>query len=100
MTNDPGSFSITYSALEAAEQQLRAAHSSAQSTIEDLIAQLDQGLADWDGDAKEAYLRVKVQWNKAFADMSAVVQVAANHLANTNDLMRTTERNSSSIWGG
>lgn len=95
---DPGLLNIKYETLSEAQNDLAAAYAAAQATIDDLKNKLAGNLAEWTGDAREAYDQVQRDWNAAFAHMASVLQQAHVHLGNANEMYQAVERQNTSIW--
>jgi ESAT-6 family protein len=98
MSNDPGMINIHYETLSGAETDLAAAYQAAANAIDELKTKLAGSLDQWTGNARQAYDEVQVEWNKAFAHMSQVLQQAHIHLGNANETYQAMERQSTSIW--
>jgi|SRR5215469_15820651 len=95
---DPGLLNIKYETLADAQNDLAAAYAAAQATIDELKTKLVGGLAQWSGDAREAYDQVQRDWNTAFGHMAMVLQKAQVHLGNANEMYQAVERQNTSIW--
>ena len=86
--------------MASAEDGFRHICYAFQATLDELDRELQAGLAEWDGEAKAAYLAAHAQWRAAAADM-------ARNLAWLHGVIRTAGRNygsargaSLSMWGG
>lgn len=97
MAND-GYLNIRYETLEQAQAELGLALQTARTTIDELKVKLEQNLADWNGDAREAYAQVKQEWDRAFAHMANVLEKAHVHMGNAHELYSQTERSNVTIW--
>jgi WXG100 family type VII secretion target len=96
--SDPGYLKIQYETLQQAQIDLGVAYNAAKNAIDELRAKLDQSLASWTGDAQTAYVQVKLDWDKAFAHMAAVLQKAHVHMGNAHEMYQQVERQNVSIW--
>ncbi|GIH18845.1 WXG100 family type VII secretion target [Rugosimonospora africana] len=97
---DPGFLKIQYETLQQAETDLGVAYTAAKSAIDELRAKLDQSLSQWTGDAQQAYVQVKSDWDKAFAHMAEVLAKAQVHMGNAHEMYQQVERQNTSIWQG
>lgn len=85
--------------LSDGESQFVAAYNSLSSTVTNLDGQLRTNLADWDGEAQAAYTQAKAVWDKAIADMGAVIQGLSSVLGSANANYQTAERTNSAMFG-
>jgi early secretory antigenic target protein ESAT-6 len=88
-----------FGSLSDGESQFVAAYNSLSSTVTDLDGQLRSSLATWDGQAQEAYYQAKAVWDKAIADMGAVIQGLSSVLGSANANYQTAERTNSAMFG-
>lgn len=98
MAQDPGLLNIRYETLDQAKTDLAAAYAGAQATISELETKLNQSLAEWTGDAQEAYAEAKLAWSRAFTHMQTVLNQAQVHVGNASDMYQAVERQNQSIW--
>jgi WXG100 family type VII secretion target len=95
---DPAFLKIQYETLQQAQTDLAVAYTAAHNGIDDLRTKLDQHLAEWTGDARDAYTQAQLDWHRAFEHMAQVLNKAQIHLANAHDLYQAVERQNLSIW--
>jgi 6 kDa early secretory antigenic target len=63
-----------FGTLQTGEQDFASAYSQLTSTCSTLDSQLRASLADWDGQAQQAYYTAQTTWDNAIADMGMVIQ--------------------------
>jgi 6 kDa early secretory antigenic target len=87
-----------FGTLADGESQFVAAYNSLSSTVNNLDGELRSSLATWDGQAQAAYYEAKSIWDKAVADMAAVIQGLSSVLGSANDNYQTAERTNASMF--
>lgn len=64
---------VNQASLETLMQSLRSSANAITSRLDALEAELAPLRANWEGDAQEAYLVAKAQWDSAMAGMVAIL---------------------------
>lgn len=77
---------------------LQAAYNSTESTLTSLEGELEQSLAQWDGDARAAYSAAKAKWDAAADHMAQVIQKMTSTLSTIDENYAANERAISSSW--
>ncbi|MFC9976318.1 WXG100 family type VII secretion target [Spirillospora sp. NPDC127200] len=91
---------VNFPGMQAAQASFAKAHSEYMATINELDAKIRATLADWEGDADEAYKVMQKQWQAAGAELAAVVRNMSTALGDSHDGYRTTENRNASMFGG
>jgi 6 kDa early secretory antigenic target len=89
-----------FGSLQAGEADFASIFSQLQSTISTLDAQLRASLAQWDGQAQEAYYVAKARWDAAMANMAAVLNNLRAVVGEANVNYTSTEASNAALWGG
>ncbi len=89
-----------FGSLQTGEADFASTYAQLQSTISTLDAQLRSNLAQWDGQAQEAYYVAKAQWDAAMANMAAVLNNLRAVIGEANVNYSTTEAANAALWNG
>ena len=95
---DPSYMAINYETLDQAHADLMRASNGIADNIAQLERDLQAGLSQWSGAARDAYQPIKAKWDSAVADMNSVLQAAYLHLEKTSEMYRQVEQRNVSIW--
>jgi WXG100 family type VII secretion target len=87
-----------FGTLSDGESQFVAAYNGLSSTVTDLDGQLRTNLATWDGQAQAAYYEAKAVWDKAIADMGAVIQGLSSVIGTANANYQEAEQVNASMF--
>ncbi|MGD7707361.1 WXG100 family type VII secretion target [Microlunatus sp. Y2014] len=92
-----------FTAVNAGQMQqgisdLNTAHKGTDSTLTQLEGELEQSLAQWDGQAREAYQAAKQKWDAAANHMAQVIQKMTTTLSTISENYDANERNITSSW--
>lgn len=68
-----GEIKVTFESLQAGQQGIARTYSSLVGTLEDLERKLAPMVSTWTGAAQQAYHERKMQWDKAAANLSQVL---------------------------
>lgn len=68
------------------------------STVQDLDSRLRANLAEWDGQAQQAYYAAKAQWDAAMADMGNVLNQLGAVIGVANENYAHAEAANSALW--
>jgi WXG100 family type VII secretion target len=69
-----------------------------QTMVDELNNQQNLNLAEWSGQARDAYSRDQVIWNAAAKDMSAQATAAQNALGSITDAYANAEYQGLGLW--
>ena len=93
-----GELKVTFAALEAAADDIRAAANGIESRLHRLDNELTPLRADWTGAASEAYQRAKAQWNAALTDMQLLLAHIGTAVSQSNTEYQAAERANQARW--
>ena len=88
-----------FGALQAGEENYKQIYTQLVQTISHLDSQLRSQLAQWNGQAQQAYYVAKAQWDQAMANMQTVLQSLQGVAAEANVRYPTVEAQNASLWG-
>lgn len=89
-----------FGSLQSGEADFASIYSQLVSTISTLDSQLRSNLAQWDGQAQQAYYVAKAQWDAAMADMQLVLNNLRAVIGEANVNYTTTEAANAALWSG
>jgi ESAT-6 family protein len=85
-------------ALDQLTANLRLAYRGVEDETNDLEKALESKLADWDGDAKQAYWDAKAQWEKAIRELNDVLNHLHAAVTDIHSNYTATERSNTTIF--
>jgi ESAT-6 family protein len=91
---------VQFGAMQSAEQAFMQIYSQLTSELEDLQRQLQSGLAEWTGAAREAYHQAQAQWNASAARMGQVLSQLGTVIGESNANYQGTEQRLTGMWSG
>jgi len=74
--------------------------SALMTELEDLEGKLKAKLAQWDGNAQQAYHTCQQQWQTSARDMQNIVTQLGSAISDSGQNYQAAERANSSIWNG
>ncbi len=89
---------VTFSQLAATQDQVRSTVSNINSQLADLKNYLTPMVSTWSGSAAENYNAAQAQWDRAAADLNAVLNAIGNALGQANEGYQATEKSNASRW--
>lgn len=89
-----------FGSLQSGEADFASIYSQLQGTISTLDAQLRSNLAQWDGEAQQAYYVAKAKWDAAMANMQMVLSNLRAVIGEANVNYSTTEAANAQLWNG
>jgi len=92
MAATESSIALSFSALQAAHNQLSSNLSALRARLDRLAADLQPLVQSWSGDAQAAYLVQKRQWEHAADDLARMLTAIVTGLANTSADYTDTQR--------
>lgn len=84
--------------LEQGQADFASIYSQLTSTVNDLDSRLRSNLAEWDGQAQQAYYAAKAQWDAAMADMGNVLNQLGAVIGVANENYTHAEAANSALW--
>lgn len=84
--------------LDQLQANLRLAYRGVEDETNDLEKALEAKLADWSGEAKEAYWQAKAQWEKAIGELNTVLGQLGAAVENIKTNYTATERSNTTIF--
>jgi len=88
-----------FGSLAAGEADFARIYAQVQQTTQTLESQLNSTLAQWDGQAKEAYAVARAKWQAAEANMAAVLNNLRAVAGEANVNYQATEAANASLFG-
>lgn len=86
---------VQFNELENAAGAIATMVTNMTTELDELEARLQSTLADWEGDARLAYVGAKLQWDTAAANIAELLSMLSDSVVTSNELMRASEvRNS------
>ncbi len=89
---------VTYSAMHAAQGDVKAAAANLNSQLSDLKSYLAPMVATWEDDASRAFDAKQKQWDAAAADLTQVLEQIGTALGLAADDYKDGERANAGIW--
>jgi 6 kDa early secretory antigenic target len=89
---------VVFSSMEQGRADFAATYSSVQNTVSTLDSQLRSNLAEWDGQAQQAYYAAKTTWDNAMADMASVLNQLGTVIGVANDNYTSAESANTQMW--
>lgn len=83
---------VNHGGLELASQDLHRAVRDIDERLNRLEGELEGLRSSWAGQAQEAYLRAKLTWDNAIAEMVQILQSTSQTVATSNDDYRAADR--------
>ena len=88
-----------FGALQQGMDDFRQTHSAVQNTLDELTRELQNSLAQWEGDAQGAYHQAKAQWDAAAAHMATVMNSLGGVIGTAHENYRGVEKVNTGMWG-
>jgi len=86
---------VQFEELTNASDAIRTTVTNMNAELEALETRLQSTLADWEGDARLAYVGAKSQWDTAATNIAELLTMLSDSVVTSNELMRASEiRNS------
>ncbi|WP_026415337.1 WXG100 family type VII secretion target [Actinomadura oligospora] len=91
---------VNFGGMQNGQQNFLAALKQYQSTLDQLDAQVRAHLAEWDGDARQAYEAKSREWKQAAQRMATAVSGMSQAIGDSHDIHLGAERTNAGMWGG
>jgi 6 kDa early secretory antigenic target len=93
-----GEISVRFDALQGGEQGIRNNYSKLTATLEQLNSDLQPMINSWSGDARDAYMQCKKQWDDASQALAQVLNSVAQAVGQANQNYQGAESAARSNW--
>jgi WXG100 family type VII secretion target len=84
--------------MQQAQADLSLAYRALTDELHDLENSVEQGLAEWEGEAKAAYEQAKRKWNKLAMHMAETLKQIGVLVGGAHDGYSAAERRNQGIW--
>ncbi|WP_119695997.1 WXG100 family type VII secretion target [Microbacterium halotolerans] len=91
-------YKMQFGAVEMAGSDLGTSAGNIDTKLSEMEEALKPLQADWTGEASEAYLRAKAQWNSALAEMKQILQEMGRQVMEDAANGQASERKNQSRW--
>jgi early secretory antigenic target protein ESAT-6 len=91
---------VNFGAMKEAQASFNKALSEYKAALSDLQSKVQSTLAEWEGDADEAYKAMQKQWNAAGDQLGQVVHNMGQAIGDSHDGYLATERRNTAMFGG
>ncbi|HEY1134064.1 MAG TPA: WXG100 family type VII secretion target [Nocardioides sp.] len=82
---------VNHGSLEAASQDLVSTARGIEARLDQLESELSPLRSEWEGQAQQAYLTAKAQWDTAIAEMIALLESTGNAVQASNQEYRAAD---------
>ncbi|WP_447644380.1 WXG100 family type VII secretion target [Nocardioides zeae] len=82
---------VNHGSLEAASQDLVSTARDIEGRLDQLESELSPLRSEWEGQAQQAYLTAKAQWDTAIAEMIALLESTGNAVQSSNQEYRAAD---------
>ena len=83
---------VEHGKLDAGSADVISAARQIEARLDTLESDLQPLATDWTGAAKEAYREAKATWDKAIADMIALLEQASTNVDTSNDEYKSADK--------
>jgi WXG100 family type VII secretion target len=90
---------VNFAALADGQADFRKVYSELNERLNSLEKYLESNLAEWEGDAVQAYWEAKRVWDKACQDVANTINAMSSAIGNANQNYQDTENANRRIWG-
>jgi WXG100 family type VII secretion target len=87
-----------FAAFRAAEQSFARALRELETTLDRLEHELDQSLAEWDGEARNAYTTAQARWDKSSRELHAELARLHKAIARAHLNFRSSSSTNVRMW--
>ncbi|MEU5883513.1 WXG100 family type VII secretion target [Spirillospora sp. NPDC047279] len=91
---------VNFGSMQQAQASFQKALNEYKAALQELEGKVKSTLAEWEGDAQQAYLRMQTQWNQAGNELGNVVHRMGAAIGESHDGYRTTENRNTSRFSG
>jgi len=90
---------VDHNAMGMASDDLSGDAKFLQDALDDLDSQVKVLAANWQGDARQAYLVAKGQWSEAMGQIRVTLGQISVQLAQTDQAFADIDRQGAAMWG-
>ncbi|MBO2447352.1 WXG100 family type VII secretion target [Actinomadura barringtoniae] len=89
-----------FAAFREAERDFERALQRLETVLDNLEGDLEQSLAEWDGDARRAYAKARDRWDKSARDLHAELARLHRAIARAHLNFRSSSSTNVRMWSG
>ena len=93
-----GQIQVTFAEVANAASQISSAAKSVDQQLDDLRSKVSSTLAGYEGDAAAQYQAAQDKWDKAAADLQAVLAAIGTAVQQAGEAYETSERQNAARW--
>lgn len=93
-----GEINVHFDSLLQGQAGIAQTYSRLTSTLEELEQRLNPMIQTWTGQAQEAYLQCKKQWDEAAANLATVLNSIGQAVGSAHDNYRAAENAAKGNW--
>ena len=90
--------SVNFGAMQTGVSDIQARYNAIQAKLDDLKAYLAPMRATWTGSAKESYDVKQAEWDKAAAELQAILNSIGQALSGAHDDFHAGESRNTAMW--
>jgi WXG100 family type VII secretion target len=90
---------VNHGVLNSGSADLGSDANYIQQVLDDFDAQVRTLVANWDGDAQQAYQVAKAEWSQAMTSMRNTLNTISQMLAATSEEFQNIDRRGAQMWG-
>ncbi|MEO3787014.1 WXG100 family type VII secretion target [Actinocorallia sp. B10E7] len=90
---------VNFQSLADGVEAFRKIHGELDNRLDNLEKYLESNLAEWEGDAVQAYWEAKRIWDQACQDVANSITAMSSAIGNANQNYQDTESANRRIWG-
>ncbi|HEV7935722.1 MAG TPA: WXG100 family type VII secretion target [Actinomadura sp.] len=93
-------FSANYPVMQAAEQVFQQQHRNMTEALDQLEAEVANGLALWEDDARDAFFEAKAKWDKAAEKQAKSIKEFGQVVRTASTNYQKAEQSGVRMWEG
>ena len=94
-----GEIKVTFAEIQQASQDITNSSNTVEQHLSDLKGKIAPIVADWTGDASEAYQDAQRRWDQAAADFQSTLQAIGIAVRQAADGYESAEGSAKKLWG-
>ena len=91
---------VVFGGMQSGQENFVAAHKALETTLSELEHDMEAKLAEWDGAARQEYLRAKAEWRAAADHMAMVLANLGSVIGTGQENYGGAERSGVNLWSG